>query len=78
MAYPLNAYIRWNGGSGADWDVYAALVDGATAEPGTDPAQWALVSPASIAAFKASQTQTNQGTGLLLTGAAEVAIRMKI
>lgn len=73
LGYPINAYVRYNGSDGGtDWLVYAALVDNATAEPGTDPTQWILFNPSSLADLKATQTETNQGTGTKLAGALEL------
>lgn len=74
FAYPLNAYCRWNGGAGTDWAVYCAIVDGASLEPGVAAgweAEWAVSAPVDPADLKASQDETNQGTGAKLVGAAE-------
>jgi hypothetical protein len=55
VSYPINAFVVWNGGSGTDWTVYQSLIDGATAEPGTDPDEWAeFSSTAAIALLKAN------------------------
>lgn len=51
VSYSVNSYVRWNGGSGTDWAVYLSLIDGATAEPGTDALQWGVLAPASTVAL---------------------------
>lgn len=66
LSYPLNAYCRWNGGAGTDWAVYCAKVDGAVLEPGVAPgweAEWQVSAPVDPATLKATQTETNEGTG---------------
>lgn len=75
LAYPLNSYVRWNGGAGSGWVVYVAKVDGATLEPGVASgweAQWQVSAPVDPATLRATQAETNQGTGTGLTGAVEV------
>lgn len=75
LAYPINAYVRWNGGAGTDWLVYVSLVDGATLEPGVAvgwEAEWQVSAPVDPATLKATQTQTNEGTGTGLVGAVEL------
>lgn len=75
VGYPINACVRWNGGAGTAWVVYYAVIDNATAEPGTDPAQWKVFAVVSAADLKANQTQTNQGTGAdKLVGAIELVV----
>lgn len=74
LAYSLNAYVRWNGGAGTDWVVYVSTIDGATKEPGVDADwedEWTISAPVDPAALKATQTQTNEGTGTGLVGAVE-------
>lgn len=73
VAYPFGAVLVWNGGSGSDWTVYQAIIDGATAEPGTDPTQWVeFTTGATIALLKANNlsdltnvaaARTNLGLG---------------
>jgi len=75
VSYPINAYVRHNGGSGTDWAVYASLIDGATKEPGVDvdwQDEWVLFNPSSLADLKATQAQVNEGTGTKLAGALEL------
>lgn len=66
LAYPINAYVRWNGGGGTDWVVYCSKVDGAVLEPGVAvgwEAEWQVSAPVDPATLKATQTETNEGTG---------------
>lgn len=73
LSYALNSYVRHNGGG--TWQVYYAKIDGATLEPGLAAgweAQWTLAGGTDIATLKASQAETNEGTGTKLTGAVEV------
>lgn len=72
--YPINAYCRWNGGSGADWVVYCSQIDGATAEPGTDPAQWKISAPVDPATLTASQADTNNGDGVGLVNSTRLVV----
>jgi len=71
VLYGVNAYCRWNGGAGTDWVVYCSLIDNNDAEPGTDPAKWSVSAPVNPADLKASQAETDQGTGAKLVGALE-------
>lgn len=75
LPYDINAYVRWNGGGGTDWVVYASLVVGAVLEPGVAAGwetEWSVVTPVDVAALKASQAETDQGTGTKLAGAVEL------
>lgn len=74
LSYPINAYCRWNGGAGTDWVVYVSLIDGATKEPGVAvdwEDEWQISAPVDPASLKATQTETNEGTGTGLVGAVE-------
>lgn len=73
--YTINSYVRWNGGAGTDWVVYCSLVDGASLEPGVAvgwEAEWSVSAPVNPADLKASQAETDQGTGTKLVGAVEL------
>jgi hypothetical protein len=72
VAYPINAYVRWNGGAGVAWVVYYSLINNNNVEPGTDPAKWAVFDPVSLASLKATQGETNTGEGTKLAGALEL------
>lgn len=75
FAYGINSYVRWNGGAGTDWVVYASLIDGAVKEPGVAvdwEDEWAIVAPVSPADLRATQAETDQGTGTKLVGAVEL------
>lgn len=69
VLYGVNAYVRWN--QSGTWEVYCSLVDNNNVEPGTDPTKWTISAPVDPASLKATQTQTNEGTGTGLVGAVE-------
>lgn len=74
LAYPLNAYVRHN--PGGVWTIYVAKIAGAVLEPGVAvgwEAEWQVSAPVDPASLKATQTQTNEGTGAdKLVGAVEL------
>lgn len=73
LEYPLNAYVRHDGAG--DWTVYVAIIDGATKEPGVDADwqdEWTISAPVDPASLKATQAETNEGTGTGLVGAVEL------
>lgn len=73
VLYPLNAYLR--NFVGGQWNVYRAKIQDAQLQPGVAAGwadEWDLFVPTDAAALKATQTETNEGTGTKLAGTVEL------